>query len=63
MFANLAGARTYILAVLASLVGVYMAADDLFNFVGWTDLPNIPDYVLVLIGAGGAASLRASINK
>lgn len=62
MFTQLAGARTYILAIAAALAGVYMAADDFTNFMGWADLPNIPEYILVLIGAGGAASLRAAVK-
>ena len=62
MLTQLAGARTYLLAIAAAVVGVYMAADDLVNFMGWMDLPNIPEYILVLIGAGGAASLRAAVK-
>lgn len=62
MFSQLAGARTYLLAIAAAVAAVYMAADDFTNFMGWADLPNIPEYVLVLIGAGGAASLRAAVK-
>ena len=63
MLTNLIGARTYILAVLASIIGVYMAVDELVTFLGVADLPAGPDYVLVWIGAGTAATLRAAITK
>ena len=62
MLTQLAGARTYLIAIAAALAGVYMAADDFSNFMGWADLPNIPDYILVMLGAGGAASLRAAVK-
>lgn len=63
MLTQLVGARTYILAVLASIVGVYMATDELVNFLGFADFPNVPDYVLVWLGAGTAATLRSAIGK
>lgn len=61
MLDKLIGARTYILAVLASIVGVYMSVDELLVFSGMGDLPDVPAYVLVWIGAGTAATLRAAV--
>jgi hypothetical protein len=63
MFDKLIGARTYILAVLASIVGVYMSVDELLVFTGMGDLPDVPTYVLVWIGAGTAATLRAAVSN
>lgn len=63
MLDKLIGARTYILALLASIVGVYMAADELVVFTGMGDLPDVPAFILVWIGAGTAATLRASVSN
>ena len=63
MLDKLIGARTYILALLASIVGVYMAADELVVFSGMGDLPDVPAFILVWIGAGTAATLRASVSN
>lgn len=63
MLDKLIGARTYILALLASVVGVYMAADELVVFTGMGDLPDVPAFILVWIGAGTAATLRASVSN
>lgn len=60
MFTKLAGARTYLLAIAASIVGTYMAVDDLVTFLGVANLPDVPNYVLVWLGAGTAAALRAA---
>jgi hypothetical protein len=63
MLDKLIGARTYILAVLASIVGTYMAVDELVVFSGLGDLPDVPAFILVWLGAGTAASLRAGITN
>ena len=63
MFDKLIGARTYILAVLASIVGVYMSVDELLVFSGMGDLPDVPAFVLVWLGAGTAATLRAAVTN
>ena len=63
MLDKLIGARTYILAVLASIVGVYMSVDELLVFTGMGDLPDVPAYVLVWLGAGTAATLRAAVSN
>jgi len=63
MLDKLIGARTYILALLASIVGVYMAADELVVFTGLGDLPDVPAFVLVWIGAGTAATLRSAVSR
>ena len=63
MLNKLIGARTYILAVLASVVGVYMAVDELVVFSGLGDLPDVPAFVLVWIGAGTAATLRSAVAR
>lgn len=63
MLDKLIGARTYILAVLASLVGTYMAVDELVVFSGLGDLPDVPAFILVWIGAGTAATLRSAVNR
>jgi hypothetical protein len=63
MFDKLIGARTYILAVLASIVGVYMSVDELLVFTGMGDLPDVPAYILVWLGAGAAATLRAAVSN
>lgn len=63
MLDKLIGARTYILAVLASIVGVYMSIDELVVYTGMGDLPDVPAFILVWIGAGTAATLRASVSN
>lgn len=63
MLDKLIGARTYILAVVASIVGVWMAVDELVVFTGIGDLPDVPAYVLVWLGAGTAATLRAAVSN
>lgn len=63
MLDKLIGARTYILALLASIVGVYMAADELVVFTGLGDLPDVPSFVLVWLGAGTAATLRSAVTR
>lgn len=63
MFAKLAGARTYILAVLTALVGVWITTDDLLNFIGVADLPDVPLGLLAILGGGTAASIRAGIGN
>lgn len=63
MLDKLIGARTYILALLASIVGVYMAADELVVYTGLGDLPDVPAFILLWIGAGTAASLRAAVSN
>lgn len=60
MFDKLLGARTYIIAALAALVGAYEAIDQLTNVFG-TDLPDIPGFVYLWLTAGGAAALRAGV--
>ena len=56
------GARTYILAVAAAALGLYMSIDDLGNYLGWFDLPNVSDGLLAVLGGGAAASLRAAVK-
>lgn len=63
MLDKLIGARTYILAVVASIIGVWMAVDELVVYTGIADLPNIPDFVLVWLGAGTAATLRSAVGR
>lgn len=63
MLDKLIGARTYILALLASIVGVYMAADELVVFTGMGDLPDVPSFILVWLGAGTAATLRLAVTR
>jgi hypothetical protein len=63
MLDKLIGARTYILAVLASLVGTYMAVDELVIYTGLGDLPDVPAFILVWIGAGTAATLRSAVTR
>jgi hypothetical protein len=63
MLANLQGARTYIIAVLIALMGVWTATDELLTFLNVADLPPIPDWVLILLGGGAVASTRASIQN
>ena len=63
MLDKLIGARTYILALLASIVGVYMAADELVVFTGMGDLPDVPSFILVWLGAGTAATLRSAVTR
>ena len=60
MFTQLAGARTYLLAIAGAIVATYMAVDDLVTFLGVANLPDVPTYIMVLIGSGAAASLRAA---
>jgi hypothetical protein len=63
MFAQLMGARTYIIAVLLALVGVWMSVDELVNFLGVADLPDVPAGLLAILGGGAAATLRAGISN
>ena len=63
MLDKLIGARTYILALLASIVGVYMAADELVVATGMGDLPDVPSFILLWLGAGTAATLRSAVGR
>lgn len=62
MLAQLSGARTYILAVAAAAVGLWLAVDDLGNAMQWFDLPDVSEGLLVILGGGAAASLRAAVK-
>lgn len=62
MFSQLAGARTYLLAVGAAAVGLWIAIDDLGNAMQWFDLPNVSEGLLAILGGGAAASLRAAVK-
>lgn len=62
MLTQLAGARTYIMAIAAAAVGLWIAVDDLGNFMQWFDLPDVSAGLLAVIGGGAAASLRAAVK-
>lgn len=63
MFTQLAGARTYLVAVAGAAVGLYIAIDDLGTFMGWFDLPAVSAGVLAMLSAAGGAALRAAVTK
>ena len=62
MLTQLAGARTYLLAIATAALGLYMSVDDLGNYLGWFDLPNVSDGLLAVLGGGATASLRAAVK-
>lgn len=62
MLESLAGSRTYIIAFVLAVCGFYEATDAFTNAAFTFDLPNIPAFVYALLGAGGAASLRAAVK-
>ena len=63
MLEFLSGKKTYICIVVAGLIAVIKA----LKAAGLPAVQSIPDgaldYVLALVGLGGAASLRAAIYK
>jgi hypothetical protein len=62
MLASLAGSRTYLLAIGAAAVGLWIAVDDFGNYMQWFDLPNVSEGLLAVLGGGAAASLRAAVK-
>lgn len=58
---SLAGSRTYLIAFALAACGFYEAIDAFTNSAFTYDLPDVPAFVYALLGAGGAASLRASV--
>ena len=62
MLQSLAGSRTYIIAFALAVCGFYEAVDAFTNSAFTFDLPDVPAFVYALLGAGGAASVRAAIK-
>ena len=62
MLNNLAGSRTYLIAFALAVCGFYEAVDAFTNAAFTYDLPNVPGFIYALLGAGGAASVRAAIK-
>lgn len=60
MFEKLQGSRTYIQAAALAFLSAYMALDDALNSLALYDLPDVPVWLLTLLGAGTAAALRAA---
>lgn len=62
MFTQLAGLRTYIMAVGLATCGLWMTIDELGVAAGWFDLPDVPTGLLALFGGGTAAAMRAALK-
>lgn len=63
MLDKLSGAKTFLFSAALMLCGFYMAVDDLLTQMAVMDLPDVPDYIIMILGGGTAASLRDSIRK
>lgn len=63
MLNKLNGAKTFLFSAALALCGLYMAIDDLLTQLAVMDLPDVPDYIIMILGGGTAASLRDSIRK
>lgn len=56
-----AGNRTYVIAAAIAFVSGILAANAQLQFLS-PEFVNTLQYILVTLGAGGAASLRASVS-
>lgn len=53
------GNKTFLTALITGLIGTYMGVDSALN----DQLPNIPQWALMLLGSFGLYSMRDAIRK
>lgn len=56
---NLDGKKTYIVAILAGLIGAYTGLDSMMN----DQLPNIPDWIYTVLSGFGLWGVRSALAK